>query len=222
MKRTSAAAVRNRTPLATVLARVLPPTGRVLELGSGTGEHAVHLARLFPALMFQPSDPDPVARASIAAWAREAALPNLLLPLDHDLRLAGWHGRPADAVLCVNVLHVAPVACVDALCLGAARVLPPRGPLVVAGPFLRRGVPPTGRLARFDAELRAADPALGIREVEALHDAARRHGLEPEAELALPAEGDLLIVLRRSGQRTHFDDAGARPEADARRSARET
>jgi SAM-dependent methyltransferase len=199
MKRTSPAALRNRAPLAVALGAVLPRSGRVLELGSGTGEHAVHLARTFPALVFQPSDPDPEARASVAAWAAEAALPNLLPPLDLDLRLAGWESRPADALLCVNVLHVVPGECVEALCRGAARVLPPGGPLVVAGPFSRRGVPLAGRLARFDAELRAADPALGVPERESLLSAGRRHGLLPDLEIALPAEGDLLIVLRRSG-----------------------
>jgi len=199
MKRTSGAALRNRGPLAAALAGVLPPAGRVLELGSGTGEHAVHLARAFPALVFQPSDPDPDARASIAAWAKEASLPNLLPPLDWDLRLDVWQLRPADALLCVNVLHVAPAACLEALCRGAACVLPPGGPLVIAGPFRRRGVPLAGRLARFDAELRAADPALGVREVEALSDSARRHGLVLARELPLPAEGDLLLVFRRAG-----------------------
>ena len=199
MRRTSRAALRNRGPLAAALAGVLPPVGRVLELGSGTGEHAVHLARAFPALVFQPSDPDPDARASIAAWAEEASLPNLLPPLDWDLRLDAWQLRPADALLCVNVLHVAPAACLEALCRGAAYVLPPGGPLVIAGPFRRRGVPLAGRLARFDAELRAADHALGVREVEALSDSARRHGFVLARELPLPAEGDLLLVFRRAG-----------------------
>jgi len=195
MKRTSAAALRNRESLAAALGGVLPPAGRVLELGSGTGEHALHLARCFPALGFQPSDPDPEARASIAAWAAEAALPNVLPPLDLDLRDEAWPS--ADAVLCVNVLHVAPPGCIEALCRGAARILPRGGPLAVAGPFARRAVALAGRLARFDAELRAADPALGVRERESLVEAGRRHGLAPELEIALPAEGDLLIVLRR-------------------------
>jgi SAM-dependent methyltransferase len=198
VKRTSAAAVTNRAPLAAALARVLPPRGRVLELGSGTGEHALHLARAFPALVFQPSDPDPEARASISAWAREAALPNLLPPLDYDLRVGSWHGVPADAVLCVNVLHVAPAECVEALWRGAATVLGAGDPIVVGGPFSRGGRL-AGRLARFDAELRAADPRLGVRELEALEASARRHGFAPEVELPLPAQGDLLLVLRRAG-----------------------
>jgi hypothetical protein len=197
VKRTSAAALRNRAPLVAALGAILPPAGRVVELGSGTGEHAVHLARCLPTLTFQPSDPDPEARASIAAWAAEAALANVLPPLDLDLRGARWLSIPADALLCVNVLHVAAAECVEALCHGAGRVLPRGGPLAVAGPFSRRGAALAPRLARFDAELRAADPALGVREREALVDAGRRHGLFPDLEIALPAEGDLLIVLRR-------------------------
>ena len=199
MKRTSAAALRNLEPLTAALRDVLGRAGRVLELGSGTGEHVVALARAFPALVFQPSDPDPVARASVAAWAAEARLPNLLPPLDYDVRAEAWTARPAGAVLCVNVLHVAPPDAVEALCRGAARVLPPGGPLVVAGPFARRGARPAGRLARFDGELRAADPALGIRELETLLEAASRHGLEAAAPARpLPADGDLLVVLARA------------------------
>lgn len=199
MKRTSPAAVRNAPHLAAALARVLPAAGRVVEMGSGTGEHAVLLARAFPGLVFQPSDPDPVARASIAAWAEEARLPNLLAPLDYDLRVLAWQRRPADAVLCVNVLHVAPAACVEALCRGAAAVLPPGGLLAVAGPFARGPGPLGGRLARLDADLRGRDPDLGVRRLEELDAAARRAGLAIESELALPEDGDLLLLLRKRG-----------------------
>ena len=198
MKRTSPAALANLAPLVAALREVLPATGRVLELGSGTGEHAVHLARTFPDLAFQPSDPDPLARASIAAWSAEARLPNLMPPLDLDLRAAAWTGHAADAVLCVNVLHVAPPDAVEALCRGAARVLPAGGPLVVAGPFARHGQPLAGRLARFDRELRAADPALGIRTLEELVAAGGRQGLAAGSPRPLPAEGDLLVVLARA------------------------
>jgi SAM-dependent methyltransferase len=198
MKRTSPAALANLEPLRVALRSVLPTSGVVLELGSGTGEHAVHLARAFPALAFQPSDPDPVMRASVAAWAQDARLPNLLPPLDLDLRAAAWTRRAAAAVLCVNVLHLAPPDAAEALCAGAARVLPPGGPLVVAAPLARRGVPLAGRLARFDRELRAADPALGIRALEDVLEAGARHGLALEgAPQALPAEGDVLVVMRR-------------------------
>lgn len=199
MKRTSPAALANLASLTAILREVLPGSGVVLELGSGTGEHAVHLARTFPHLSLEPSDPDPVMRASVSAWSADARLPNLRAPLDLDLRAPAWTGRSAAAVLCVNVLHVAPPDGVDALCAGAARVLPPGGPLVVAGPFVRRGVPLAGRLARFDRALREADPALGVRVLDELLEAAARHGLRPDGDpRPLPAEGDLLLVLRRA------------------------
>lgn len=197
MRRTSPAARANLAPLTALLREVLPAEGLVLEVGSGTGEHAVHLARAFPALAFQPSDPDPVARASIAAWADGARLPNLLPALDLDLCAPAWPAGATAAVLCVNVLHVAPPAAVEALCAGAARCLPPGGPLVVAGPFARRGRPLAGRLARFDGELRAADPRLGVRVLEDLVAAGARHGLVGGRPRPLPAEGDLAVVLRR-------------------------
>ena len=197
MKRTARLALRNREALAAALDEVLPEEGTVLELGSGTGEHLIFLAARFPALTFEPSDPDAEARASIRAWSAEARLPNLRAPLDLDLLGEAWTRRRADALLCVNVLHVTPPACAEALVRGAARVLPPGGPLAVYGPFARRGARLTGRLARFDAELRAADPALGVREVEALAEAARRAGLALDAELEMPAvEGDRLLVFR--------------------------
>ncbi|HEY6002084.1 MAG TPA: DUF938 domain-containing protein [Anaeromyxobacter sp.] len=199
MKRTAAAALRNREAIAAALRGLLPAQGLVLEMGSGTGEHAVFLAAAFPALEWQPSDPDPEARASIAAWSAEARLPNLFAPLDLDLRAEAWQRRAADAVLCVNVLHAADPECVEALCRGAARVLAAGGPLAVYGPFTRRGAALEGRLARVDAKLRAAEPSLGVREVEALVEAGRRHGLRLDREVAMPEEGDLLLVLRVGG-----------------------
>ena len=199
-RRTAPAALRNREPIAAALDEFLPSRGTVLELGSGTGEHAVFLARRFPALEWQPSDPDPAARASIVAWAAGAKLPNLKLPpLDLDLMLPTWRRRSAAAVLCVNVLHVAPWDRAEALFAGVARVLPRGGPLAVYGPFPHRGAALAGRLARLDRELRAADPALGVREVEALAEAAARQCLSLEAELAMPEEGDALLVFRSGG-----------------------
>jgi hypothetical protein len=196
MKRTAPAALRNREPIAAALDELLPERGTVLELGSGTGEHAVFLARRFPALEWQPSDPDPLARASIEGWAAEARLPNLLPPLDLDLIAPTWQRRSAAALLCVNVLHVAPWDRAEALFAGAARVLPSGGPLALYGPFAHRGVRRAGRLARLDRELRAADPALGVREVEALGEAASRCGLALESELVMPEEGDVLLAFR--------------------------
>jgi SAM-dependent methyltransferase len=213
VKRTATAALRNADPILAVLRAVLPRSGRVLELGSGTGEHAVRFAAAFPALEWQPSDPDPEARASIRAWAEEAPLPNLRAPLAYDLRLAQWHAQPADAVLCVNVLHAAPPEGQALLARGAASVLPPGGPLVVYGPFwlsprTKAGEPrdraggegdAARRLARIDGKLRAYDPALGVRERDAFVEVCGSSGLllEREVPMAPPDEGDLLLVFRR-------------------------
>lgn len=198
MKRTSPAALRNRAVVAEALRAVLPAAGLVLELGSGTGEHAVFLAAAFPALAWQPSDPDPEARASIRAWAAEARLPNLLPPLDLDLLAPGWTLLHADALLCLNVLHATPPAGADALWDGAARLLPPGAPLAVYGPFSRTGAPPGERLARIDRKLRAHDPTLGVRDADALVAAAAARGLTLERDLPMapPDDGDRLLVFR--------------------------
>jgi SAM-dependent methyltransferase len=210
VKRTATAALRNADPILAVLRAVLPRSGRVLELGSGTGEHAVRFAAAFPALEWQPSDPDPEARASIRAWAEEARLSNLRAPLAFDLRLAHWHAQPADAVLCLNVLHAAPPEGQALLARGAAAVLPRGGPLVVYGPFwlssrTKAGEPPARaggegrRLTRIDGKLRSHDPALGVRERDAFVELCGSSGLllEREVFMAPPDEGDLLLVFRR-------------------------
>lgn len=196
MKRTARAAARNRDALLAALRRLSPPRGTILEIGSGTGEHAVFLARALPGLAFQPSDPDPEARDSIAAWAEEARLPNLRPPLDYDLRAPPWRRRPAEVLLCVNVLHVAPPDATAALLDGAAEILPPGGPLVLYGPFRRPGEPDLPRLLRIDATVRAADPAFGVRDPDAI--AARARGLLLAEDLPGAEEGDRVLVLRRS------------------------
>jgi Protein of unknown function (DUF938) len=195
VKRTARLALRNLEFLRSALRHSLPPAGRVVELGSGTGEHAVAFARAFPGLEWQPSDPDPDARASIAAWAAEARLPNLRSPLDLELGRPAWRRQAADALLCVNVLHVAPWAAARDLLIGAAGLLPRGGPLVVYGPF-RRGRP-SPRLARFDEALKAHDPALSIPVLALLLEEAAAHGLAPSVEEDGVEEGDVLLVLRR-------------------------
>jgi SAM-dependent methyltransferase len=169
----------------------------VLEIGSGTGEHAVFLAAAFPGLAWQPSDPDPAARASIVAWAGEAGLGNLRPPLQYDLLAPAWLRRPADALVCVNVLHAAPAAAGEALLRGAAAILPAGGPLVVYGPFRRPGERELPRLARIDATVRAADPGFGVLDLAAFTASAARHGLVLAEDAAGAEEGDRIVVLRR-------------------------
>jgi len=134
VKRTAKAAVRNREPIAAALDELLPAAGTVLELGSGTGEQAVHVAARLPWLTWQPSDPDPESRASIAAWTARTGVSNVLPPLSLDLLARAWRLRTCDALLLVNVLHAAPPGATAALLAGAAGVLPRRGPLLVVGP----------------------------------------------------------------------------------------
>ena len=194
VKRTARLALDNLDLLLSALRVAAPVRGLALELGSGTGEQAVALARAFPQLEVQPSDPDPVARASIAAWRDESGLANLRPPLDLDLLGPAWRRVAADLLLCVNVLHLAPPGADEALLEGAA-ALPPGAPLLLYGPFLDG--PPPPRLARFDAEQRAHHPSLGVRPLVPLLAAASRHGLTLERRRPGREPGDLLLLFRR-------------------------
>jgi SAM-dependent methyltransferase len=194
VKRTARQALENLELLLEAVSAVAPPRGLLLELGSGTGEQALALARALPGLEVQPSDPDPVARASIAAWRHEAGLANLRPPMDLDLLAPAWRRVAADLLLCVNVLHLAPAAAIEALLDGAA-ALPPGGHLLLYGPFLDG--PPPARLLRFDAELRAHDPALGVRPLAPLLAGAARRGLALASRRPGREPGDLLLCLRR-------------------------
>jgi SAM-dependent methyltransferase len=202
VKRTARLALRNLDLVLTALRPLLPapapgaPRPRVLELGSGTGEHLVAFARALPHADFQPSDPDPEARASIAAWAVEAHLPNLARPLDLDLLAPAWRRQACHLLLCVNVLHLAPPEASAALLDGAA-ALPLGGALLLYGPFQREGEP-LARLRRFHAELTAHHPSLGVRPLAPLVAAAAARGLALEVDLPGAEEGDRLLVLRRS------------------------
>jgi len=135
----SSAAERNKGPIADVLRGVLPARGLVLEVASGTGQHVVHFARAFPSLTWQPSDVDAELRKAIALRVAEEALANLLPPLELDVRKASWPLASADAIVCLNMLHVAPWPACDALIRGAARLLPPGAALYLYGPYRRRG-----------------------------------------------------------------------------------
>lgn len=200
MKRTARLALANRHLLVEALGPWLEAgaAGRplVLELGSGTGEHAVALAGAFPGADWQPSDPDPEARASTAAWAAEARLPNLLAPLDLALGAPAWRRRRFDLLVCVNVLHVAPPGAGRDLLAGAAAGLPPGGVLLLYGPF-SRGAERLPRLERFDAALRAHDPAMGVRPLEPLLREAAALGLALVAEAGGAEQGDRLLLLGR-------------------------
>lgn len=186
---------RNREPLLEALRPHLPPTGVVLEVASGSGEHAVFFGGALPGLRWQPSDPDPTCQASIAAWVEHEGLANVAPPLHLDATVWPWPLPHADAVLCVNMIHIAPWEATQGLVRGAARVLPVGGPLLLYGPFMVDGdTAPSNRA--FDASLRARDPQWGVRELRDVEREARAHGLELAAQVPMPAN-NLTVVLRR-------------------------
>ena len=192
-RRHAPATLRNREPLLATLRRHLPAAGLVLEVASGTGEHAAFLAAALPHLAFQPSERDPGALPGIDAWC--AGLPNIRPALLLDATEPGWPA--AAAVLCANMIHIAPWAATLGLMRGAAACLPPGGPLILYGPFRRDGVHTAPGNAAFDADLRDRDPAWGIRDLEAVAAAAAAHGFAPPIVEPMPAN-NLTLVLHRS------------------------
>ncbi len=188
---------RNRDPILAALRPLLPPAGMVLEVASGSGEHIAHFAAAMPGLEFQPSDPSPEARASIDAWC--GGLPNVRPALDLDAARPDWPPFRADAVLCVNMIHIAPWAAAPGLVEGAARVLPAGGLLALYGPFLRNGTHTAPSNAAFDADLRARNPAWGVRGLEEVAALATAAGFGPPDITAMPAN-NLLVAFRSLGR----------------------
>jgi hypothetical protein len=196
VKRHAPATGRNREPIAAVLTEELPEAGLVLEVASGSGEHAVHFAGTYPYLVWQPSDPDPAARASIAEWKAEAGLPNLRAPFALDAAEADWPGDCAAAIVCINMAHISPQAATEGLFAHAPLLLPHGGPLVLYGPFLEQDVETAPSNLAFDADLRARDPAWGLREGAWLDRLGHAVGLERTRRVAMPAN-NLTLVYRR-------------------------
>ena len=192
----SPAALRNRALIAAILRPLLPPTGLVLELASGTGEHVVQFAQTMPGLIWQPSDPSPVARASIAAWCEREGLANVRAPLDCDVTAATQPVEYADAIVCINMIHISPWAATLALMQLAGRILPRRGVLYLYGPYRRadRALEPGN--AAFDADLRARNAAWGLRDLDAVVAVAAAQGLHCEDVIDMPAN-NVSVVLRR-------------------------
>lgn len=190
------AAARNREPISTVLKHALPKTGLVLEIASGTGEHAVHLAETFPDLVFQPSDPSEAARTSIGAWIATTGLDNIRAPLVLDATQAVWPITAADAVMCINMIHISPWAATIGLIQGAARLLPAAAPLYLYGPYQRSGKHTAPSNAAFDADLKARNPDWGVRDLDAVAALARDAGFSAPEVIEMPAN-NLSLVFRR-------------------------
>ena len=200
-RRSAPAALRNREPIAEVLREWLPEKGLVLEVASGTGEHAAFFAERFPALDWQPSDTHPDALSSIRAWRDEAALPNLREPIVIDASSPDWPIRSADAVLNINMAHISPWAASLGLVAGAVRVLARGGPLILYGPWLKDDVMTAPSNLAFDADLRARDSEWGLRRVEDFAEAAAVHGFEFADWRRMPAN-NLMLLFRLSGPAT--------------------
>jgi hypothetical protein len=194
--RSAPAAGRNRQPILDVLRDFLPRPGLVLEIASGTGEHAVWFSNALPGLTWQPTDRDEEALGSIAAWREMTRPPNLLPPLWLDASADTWPIARADAVVAINMIHIAPWAATVGLIAGAGRVLTQGRMLFLYGPFREAGVHTAGSNAAFDADLRARDPSWGIRDVDEIAALAIQHGLMPPERIPMPAN-NLSVVFRR-------------------------
>lgn len=197
MRREAPAAGRNRQPILDVLRTCLPGTGLVLEVASGTGEHAVHFAMALRSLAFQPSDPDPDQRASIDDWTRTLALTNVRPALELDAAAETWPVERADAVVCINMIHIAPWTAAVGLMRGAARILAAGGVLFLYGPYHRGGRPTSPGNETFDRSLRQRDPAWGIRDLEEVTALADREGFALDRVVDMPANNLSLVFRRR-------------------------
>jgi len=196
MKQT-AAAERNRAPILEALSPLLPAAGRILEVASGPGVHVVTFAEARPDLDWQPSDPEPRARASITAWIADRGLANVAPPLDLDMTRPDWHeqagGGDFDGLVTINLLHVAPWAACEGLMAGAARLLKPGAFLFVYSPFMRDGQHNSEGNRQFDRSLRAQNPVLGLRDVNDVTDCAAENGLTLEGIVEMPANNRSLV-----------------------------
>jgi len=198
--RSAPAAQRNRGPILQVLRQWLPATGLVLEIASGTGEHAVWFAGALPRMTWQPTDQDDAALASIDAWRETAGPPNLRPPLFLDaVTPDSWPVERADAVVAINMIHIAPWSATRGLMAGAARVLPAGGLLYLYGPFRQAGEPTAPSNIAFDADLRARDPAWGLRDLDEVIALASHHSFELIETVRMPAN-NLSVVFRRGSR----------------------
>ncbi|MBB3981646.1 hypothetical protein GGR44_001293 [Sphingobium fontiphilum] len=195
-RRHAPATARNRDAILAVLLEVLPPSGLVLEVASGSGEHVVHFAQALPLLAWQPTDPDPAAIASVAAWAGHAKRANIRAPLTLDAASPDWPVQAADAIMCINMTHISPWAATVGLFTQGARLLPKGAPLILYGPYFREGCEPAPSNLAFDESLRARNAEWGIRWLEDVSELAQGQGFALEAVHEMPAN-NLTLVYRR-------------------------
>ena len=193
---------RNKQPILDVLARVLPASGTVLEIASGSGQHAVHFAAGLPRLTFQPSDVDPENLASIHAWVAEARLPNVRPPLKLDVCADDWGVGSVDAIFNANMIHIAPWACAIGLFRGAARHVAGAGVLVTYGPYHVGGKATAPSNAAFDEDLRRRNPSWGVRDLGEVEALAAQNGFALEERVAMPANNQTLVFRKLTAAAT--------------------
>lgn len=192
----SPSAERNKGPIAEILAQVLPPEGEVLEVSSGTGQHVAHFAEAMPHLAWQPTEREPELLASIEGWVAQTSPQNVKAPRLLDVEDTVWPARGVAAVVCNNMIHIAPPSATEGLINGAARVLIPGGILFLYGPFRRDGRHTAPSNEAFDAQLKARDPRWGVRDLEDVAALAGRAGFVLEATHDMPAN-NLAVVFRK-------------------------
>lgn len=206
MKQNAPSCERNRDPILDVLRRVLPARGLVLEVAAGSGQHALYFSSALPGLTWQPTDPTDAALASIDAWRAEAG-ENLLPARRLDVTADPWPVPRADAVVCINMIHIAPWAACEALLRGAARVLPPGGVLYLYGPYKRGGAHTAPSNEAFDAWLKEKDPSYGVRDLEVVIEAAAAQGFSLREVTEMPAN-NLSVVLARGPREAVTPESG--------------
>jgi SAM-dependent methyltransferase len=197
MRQHAPAAERNREPILAVLREILPPCGLVLEIASGTGQHVTHFAAALPRLAWQPSDPDADARASVAAWTEHAGLSNVRAPLELDVERTPWEIDAAQAVLCINMVHISPWTATQALFDGANRLLGSGGVLYLYGPYRRYGAHTAPGNEVFDQQLRSRNPAWGVRDMETVVGLGDGRGFVCAEPVAMPANNFSLVFTKR-------------------------
>jgi len=188
---------RNRDAILDVLRGVFPPSGLVLEIASGSGEHIVHFANALPSLTFQPSDPEDAARLSIAAWTAETGLSNIRPALAIDVRREPWPIAQADAMLCINMIHISPWEATTALMRNAGRILSPGAPLYLYGPYRHQGVVTADSNEAFDADLKSRNPQWGLRQLDEVAALAHAAGFSGPRVTPMPAN-NLSVVFRKN------------------------
>ena len=199
MKRSAPAAERNRSVILATMGPRLPARGLVLEVASGTGQHIAAFAHAHPNLDWQPSDPDPDARASADAYRQEHPGNNLRAAVDLDVRRP-WPIKAADGVVAlinINMIHISPWAATEALFAGANAVVGSEGPLMLYGPFKRNGHHTAPSNASFDQWLKSRDPGYGVRDLEDVVVVADRQNFEFEEAIAMPANNFTVLFRRR-------------------------